>query len=856
MILFFYFLFLNKISFGQEISKEFDSIISLSSTIEEKLSLFDTLFKTYEKNNNFKQLGDESHELAKKIYKKDLNKSVFFNELAIASKLKVKPLDSCSLKKSYYNAGFYNKKNKAFKKAIEGYKKVLQFDNCDDFNANAKRNLAQSYLRLAVRYFEAKDYFLASLNYEEALNNFNSNNKVDIINTHLDVAKAYKNIRNKEAGKKAINHLHTADSLYNLLAEKQDQAEFTIYNNLAGLYSLYGTDSDKTFLYYDKADKVLKRLNDPNQSQLFYLNLGFTYEKIDLKKSKMYFEKSLEFKEANQNFLIRTYIGLGINASLSKDYKTAQSYFLKSLSHCLNIKQIKETDAISDQQLIQVQDKEVLLELFRSQIENWDRWAAEKPSKEITKLILDKAITSDRLVNLMLKEDLSFSTKLLLRDLASEIYILALEACYQSKDVERAFYYAEKNKALLLIEDVRKQNELKKDTTSVSVKNYFKNPIQTKIRPLDDVQLNEDEIILHYVMAERLTGEIPDTYLIFLSKEQKKVLKIKAVEKLISNVQLLREKLEKPFTTTEDITSYKEVSNSIYNTLIPNEIQNELGNKKITVLGDHIINFIPFEALVINSDTIKYFIENNEISYDYSLTFLKENENIVRDATKQFLGIAPENFTEDLASLKNSGKEIELGEKFYSGDLLKKDKASKDSFIKNAKDYKIIHLATHADASDDKNPWIAFNDQKVNLQELNSISNNADLVVLSACNTSLGKISRGEGVMSLARSFFSTGAKAVIPSLWSTNDKATTEIIANFYENLSKGKTKSIALREAKLNYLQSNSDSEASPYYWAPLIVIGNSNGIEPQSNYLLVYIFIGLVILLLGFFLLKKKS
>ena len=854
MLLFFCFLLTNK-SFGQAVSQKFDSIISLSSTSEEKLKLFDVLFKEYQKQNNFKQLGEDSHELAKKLYKEDINKAVHFNEIAIASKLKETPLDSCSIKKSYYNAGFYNKKNKAFKKAIEGYKKVLQFENCDDFNASAKRNLAQSYLKLADLYFEANDYFLASLNYEEALKNFNSTNQVDIINTHLNVATTYKNLRNKEAGKKAINHLHTADSLYNLLPEKEDQAEFTIYNNLAGLYSLYGSDSEKTFKYYNKASKVLKRLNNPQQSQLFYLNLGFTYEKIDLEKSKTYFEKSLEFKEVNQNFLIRTYIGLGTNASLSQDYQTAQSYFLKSLSCIFNNKQIKESDVISDQQLKEVQDKEVLLELFRSQIENWDRSLKSETTKEKISLILSKTMLSDRLVNIMLKDDLSFSTKLLLRDLASEIYILALEACYQVNDIEKAFYFAEKNKALLLIEDIKRQNKVEKDTTNVVTKNYFNNPIQTEIRSLNDVKLNENEVVLHYVMAERLIGKVPNTYLIFMSKNLNKILKIKEVDQLISNTKLLREKLEKPFTTTEDIESYKKVSNSIYKTLIPSEIQKELIGKKITILGDHLINFIPFDALVVNTDTFTYFIETNEILYDYSLTFQKENENVIRNASKQFLGIAPENFEGNLVSLKNSGQEVGLGKKYYSGTILKGKEASKENFINKAKDYKILHLATHADASDDKSPWIAFNDQKVNLQELNSISNNADLVVLSACNTSLGKISRGEGVMSLARSFFSTGAKAVVPSLWCTNDKAITNITSNFYKNLSEGRTKSQALREAKLNYLKTNTDAEASPYYWAPLIMIGNSNGIKPETNYTFIYIVLGLILLLLFIFLFKKR-
>ena len=72
------------------------------------------------------------------------------------------------------------------------------------------------------------------------------------------------------------------------------------------------------------------------------------------------------------------------------------------------------------------------------------------------------------------------------------------------------------------------------------------------------------------------------------------------------------------------------------------------------------------------------------------------------------------------------------------------------------------------------------------------------IFVLSACNTSLGNIKEGEGVFSLARGFFYSGANSVVSSLWNVNDKSTSQIISSFYENLEKGKSKSSALRLAK----------------------------------------------------------
>ncbi|WP_299837651.1 CHAT domain-containing tetratricopeptide repeat protein [uncultured Tenacibaculum sp.] len=853
ILLFFCFLLLPKKLDSQNVSKKFDSIISLSISNEEKIAHFEILFKEYRRDKDFKQLGEDSHELAKKLYKIALEKAVLYNEIAVEAKLKVLPIDSCSLQKSYYNVGFFNRKNKNYSKAIEGYKNVLKFKNCEDYSKNAKRFITQSYTKLAETSFQLKDYFLSVANYEEVLKFVDTSNLVLRINTHLTVTRAYKNLRNVKSNKKAIYHLHMADSLYNLLPEKQNDVKFTIYNNLAGLYSIDKTTKDKAFYYYDKAQDLLKKLNNPNESQLFYLNLGLFYEKIDLKKSKEYYEESLKYKEANSNYLARTYLSLGTNASLNKNYQVAQKFYLQSLSCFFKNKSKNESNFISDKELQEVEDKELLLELFRSQIENWDRWINDVSSKEKTNLILKKAILSDRLIDFMIKDNLSYRAKLFLRNLASEIYILALEACYQSKEVEKAFYFAEKNKALLLIQEIKNQNVLEKDTTNIIANDYFNNPIQTEILPLSSVKLKPDEIVLHYVMAERLEDKTPDAYLIYISKNEKIIFKINKVGELISNVKLLREKLEKPFETENDIKIYQRVSNSIYNSLIPREVQQKLNNKKVTIIGDHIINLIPFQALNTNQNK-KYLIETVDISYDYSLTFRNTNKTVNRNISQQFLGIAPVNFDNNLSSLKNSTLEIETAEKHYSGKLLLNAKATKANFINNTKDFKIIHLATHAYASDSIKPWIAFKDGKLELKELNNIKNKADLVVLSACNTSLGEVVRGEGVMSLARSFFRTGAKAVIPSLWKTNDKATTSIVSKFYELLSQGKTKSEALREAKINFINNNVDAEASPYYWAPLVIVGDNSTIIPETDFSNNYIFLILLLGLILFLTLKK--
>lgn len=862
--MFFLFLFFTSIisGFTQEISASFDSIRTLPEKNIDKLSLYNNLFNTYQKNNDFKQLGLEAYELAKKVYKKNIDTAIYYNQKAVDAIFKTNLIDSCLLKSCYYNVGFYNKRKKDYLKAIVGYKKSLTLKDCKNLSKAARKHLSKSYFALANRFFQNGDYFTAAENYQKALDLTPLEEIGQIISSHTRIGRSYKNMRDLPSGKKALYHFFKADSLYKTLPDQNIENNFIFYNNIAGQYTQNGQhlnsnneSTQNALKYYAKSIQLAKRITNSVLLEEFYYNLGITYQTIDLKKAEQYFLKSIEIQPQVENdFKKHTFLGLGITASLNKKYKKAQEYFLKSLAFFLQKIEITENTSISDKQLQEVQDKERLLELFRSQMENWDRILNENKNTSIAKLMIRKAKLSDRLTTIMLKEDLSNNTKLLIRNLASEIYILALEACYKINNIKDAFYFAEKNKAILLVQNI-KRNSAVTDSTLTIHPTYFSNPNLVTTLPFEEIDLQENEAVLHYVMAERLLGEIPNAYGMYLSKSENKLFKITNVDSLITNIKILRRKLDMPFVTEKDRQDYYSLSNQVLNAVIPLEIQKDLPNKKLTILGDHILNFIPFESLIIDKNLNKYLIEVCEVRYNYSLTFQKENKNVVREFSDEFLGIAPVNFN-TLISLRNSNKEISLGEKYYSGTTLTNKKAIKQSFINSASNYRILHLATHADASDSIQPWIAFRNSKLNLQELDTIKNNAELVVLSACNTSIGKINQGEGVMSLARGFFKSGAKTVIPSLWKTNDKATSYIIAAFYKYLHEGQTSSTALRNAKLDYLKTHTDAEASPYYWAPLIIIGDTAPILSEKKYDFLYILALVIIAMIVFSIVRYRK
>jgi CHAT domain-containing protein len=142
------------------------------------------------------------------------------------------------------------------------------------------------------------------------------------------------------------------------------------------------------------------------------------------------------------------------------------------------------------------------------------------------------------------------------------------------------------------------------------------------------------------------------------------------------------------------------------------------------------------------------------------------------------------------------------------------------------KRYRIVHFATHT-ALDDEHPdlsslVLSLVDEKGNpqsgflrLRDMYNLSLSAELVVLSACDTALGKEVKGEGLMSMVRGFMYSGTPRVLASLWKVDDEATAELMKEFYKHLlQEGMTPAASLRQAQITQMQKKS--RQSPYYWA----------------------------------------
>lgn len=238
---------------------------------------------------------------------------------------------------------------------------------------------------------------------------------------------------------------------------------------------------------------------------------------------------------------------------------------------------------------------------------------------------------------------------------------------------------------------------------------------------------------------------------------------------------------------------------------------------------------------------LPYLIKRYSVHYEFSagLMLQKSKHKQASESLSIFL-CAPVSFPEkdNLNELPGTASEVKdisdlFAGKNINGVLYTKQDAN-ERVVKSGKlkNFSLLHFATHG-IVDEKNPELSriylqdaeAEDGNLFAGEIYNLELNANLVTLSACQTGLGKISKGEGVIGLSRALTYAGAKNIIVSFWSVADQSTAILMKAFYQNLLTNNNTindySESLRKAKLALM--NNVEYSAPYYWAPFILIGN---------------------------------
>ena len=317
---------------------------------------------------------------------------------------------------------------------------------------------------------------------------------------------------------------------------------------------------------------------------------------------------------------------------------------------------------------------------------------------------------------------------------------------------------------------------------------------------------------------------------------------------------------EKASTINNNITAFTEDAFHLYEAL---KLQSISPYKNTIIVADGLLNFIPFESLLTQSTStsnyseMPFMVQSHRIVYHTSALFYTQSKPYrFKDSA---LGVFPV-FDNTNLKLKYSLDEADRIDDEIQTEFLMYEAATKQGVLERAKDYSILHLSTHANSGDFKIAAnIDFIDSKLYLQDLYQLDLKNDLVVLSACETGVGMLQKGEGSMNLARGFKYAGVPNMVVSLWKINDLSTSQLMSSFYRELRKTESAFVANQNSKLAYLEHPdiSNIKKSPYYWSAFVYFGDLTPAKSSPSIpILIYCIIGLIVGLLIWILITKRK
>ena len=224
------------------------------------------------------------------------------------------------------------------------------------------------------------------------------------------------------------------------------------------------------------------------------------------------------------------------------------------------------------------------------------------------------------------------------------------------------------------------------------------------------------------------------------------------------------------------------------------------------------------------------------VSYEFSAGLLSQKSKGKSTNTSPSIFLcAPVRFPENdnLAELPGTESEVNTIASLFvsSSTSVVKFKEANEDIVKSwaLSKFNYLHFATHG-IVDETDPELSRvylqagqqEDGNLFAGEIYNLNLNAELAVLSACQTGLGKLSKGEGVIGLSRALVYAGARNIIVSFWSVADESTSQLMTDFYKSLIQNKNQNFreTLQQAKVKMIDEGKYS--LPYYWAPFILIG----------------------------------
>lgn len=779
------------------LKKQVDSIYGSEDSTPSKIASFQKLLSAIDTTQPVKNLDHLYNRLSLTYNRQgEYQKAIDYTKRAIRVRQSIDTTTSYQLSNYWFNLTYYYRSLQDLDKRSEILHDII------DTNAPNKFTY-KSHIEYGLTLIDKGDYFNALSHLKEAADSYTKHqDSLTILQAHESFIQAYASMDETLRNRKDIE-FHRSKIDY--FAKNGWRVHPSVYNNLAVIYEDID-QVDNAIIEYEKVLDIYKSWEEAESIATVYNNLGRMYaRKGDHHKANEYFSKALKTSK-DPSVVAMTFDNQGYYLQTDRSFDKI-SYYLKAIHTLLGSEELKQLPSFD-----QIKASEHKLDILNYLIDTAEAFSVaydqEKKETYLTRAE-ETLFLIDKLVSLIRFDSDVEQSKLFWIRKSVNTYMLAVRVSYLLKNLKNAFYFMEKNKALLLLENL---------TGKVQ---------QPTILSLDQSiqkHVTNDQYLVEYIMNDQ------EGYGLFCTKDKQVFFKIQDIPSLTSSIKDYKQLVSKPLVKKETLAHYNTLAATIFRQLFPFEnAATQIQGKHVMVIPDHILQNVPFEALKTTPEG-DYLIKDMTISYLQSTSVFHALDIQNKTAPKRILAVAPIDFKDpNLVSLTGAEDDIEQITDLFSGDELIRKKASKERFMELLPKYRVVHLNTHAGIdSIQTNPWIAFHDTRLDLQEIYTLPNNADLIVLDACKSGEGSLEIGEGVMSLARGFFYNGTKSVISSQWNSNEKSNNEILLDFYKNLQKGSNKAVALRDAKLAYLNSHQLSEKSPYYWASLTLTGTVENID----------------------------
>jgi CHAT domain-containing protein len=788
---------------------------------------------------------------------------------------------------NYMVAFFYHQKY-YYKNAITYYKEAIKYHPKNSYKAYCYKLIA------------GLNEYLGDYENEE-INILNAKlllkNPEDDFLTAADIANQegiYFNIYEKP--KEAQKALNLAQKYYDSsksLGILDEHLQANIYINQA-LLAQQKNDIGQADLYFKKAENSFLKTKNKIEivSKIYSNQVIFFVKNKDFKKAE-YFNinalKNLEKLKLPEKNRVKAlvYYNAGYFYLKKKDYQKALVFIEKSLTAFPNLN-LKDLSIIRDKHLLFFILKDLALSYSKI--------------KE-TKKAFNFFTLANNVLTLMRQEHQGQESKNFWRENTREFYEAAIDVAYQAKDIEKAYFFIEKSRALLLLDEL-KENNARKALSKADLQkenNYIQNLAELSLQLQSlDIQSQAYQKKLSEIAQQKLTfndfkKELEQKYPVYFNTKYAEnfksiqtlqtnlketgvqafvsyfmgdsatfAIKISPTSAYIYKLENSNKKIETYIALCADIN----FQNSQYASFLKNshELYLQLVAPLTLSEGRLIIStdgtFLPFETLSSSAQKPEYLLNKYAISYAYSANILlqsqlKQNERKSIFSNVSFIGFAPAKFNKTLLinDLPLSLMALSKLTALYDGDQKIEHEATKANFIKEFKHKTIVQLYSHADIDSlKKQPVFYLTDTPLNMHEIAAATDiKTQLMVLSACKTGLGKNIKGEGVYSISRAFSAIGIPSIISTLWSVDEKANYEITQIFHENIKKGLTKDLALQQAKLSFTNQSSRNTL-PALWASSILIGDVERLFSSQISPIFIIFALIIIVILLFFRFKS--